>query len=148
MLSHRAYQCTPIFRNGSTLAGDCDWLQSPTLPYPILCSPSLRSFSFSLPSALCPALPSACASGGRRWGEGEGEESSLSPGPRTRWEKAQLFSFALCSWTPEKPAPRGSTSVHSCQSSASEQHNYQCSAIPAKTSQWYRSLFPPLSFPS
>lgn len=105
------------------------------LPYPILCSPSLPSFSSSLPSALCPALQSACASGGRRWGEGEEEESSLSPGPRTRWEKAQLFSFALCSWTPEKPAPHGSTSVHSCQSSASEQHNCQFSAIPAKTSQ-------------
>lgn len=39
IFSHWAYQCTSIFRSGSTLASEHDWLQSPPIPYPILPSP-------------------------------------------------------------------------------------------------------------
>lgn len=147
MLSHWAYQCTSIFRRGSTLASECDWLQSPPIPYTIL-------LSFCLPFRL---LSSCSVSGATislsfrreevQRGRGKGEfPQSRAKDKKGRRHRSPHFHSA--------PGPMrsqlhvGVQSVHSCQSSASEQRNYQFSTISTRTPQWYRSPFLPPSFPS
>lgn len=121
------------------LSSDHDWLQS---SFP-LSSPLLPSLPFFFPLLSCPAI-SLCF---RRKEPGRGRGKGEFPQPRA---KDQIGGgTGLLTWTllldPWEASFTQEYSVHSCQNSASEQHNYQYSTTPAKTSQW---CFFPFLLPS
>lgn len=118
---------TSILRIGSVLSSDHDWLQ---LSFP-LSTPLLPSLPFFSHPFL--VLPSACISGGKNWGEGEEKENSLSPGPRTKWEKAQPSHLHSASGPLRSQLHTGVVFIPA--KIQPQQHKYQYSTTPAKTSQ-------------
>lgn len=141
-LSYWAYQCTSVFRNGSTLASDCDWLQRLPVPCSALPSPSLPSLLWFWP---------CCQLMFQEGGGGETERKRRIPSAQGQGPDGRRHSSSRSHSAPgplRSQLHAGVQSVHSCQSSACEQHRYQFFTIPAKNSQWYHPSFLHPSFPS